>query len=183
MIAQEHLDLLLELRTDQKPHSGRELLHHLRGTYDLLEAWGNDPDVCVGGLFHSIYGTQSYKTESASLEDRARIRAVIGERAERLAFLFSMSQRKRFFEQIGKDAPHVWDRVSSEERPVTQAQARDLVELEVANYVEFMPRLDFTTAELDAFAAKVESVRELITSAAYAAIHEAIRKKRASAGE
>ena len=88
MIQQKHLDLLLELNTDKNPHSGGALLDHLRGTHDLLQAWGNDPAVCVGGLFHSIYGTQAYRTQSASLEDRQRIRAVIGDRAERLAFLW-----------------------------------------------------------------------------------------------
>ena len=61
MIEQKHLDLLLELNADENPHSGGELLDHLRGTHDFLAAWGNDQPVCLGGLFHSIYGTQSYK--------------------------------------------------------------------------------------------------------------------------
>ena len=92
MIEQQHLDLLLDLNTDENPHTGGALLDHLRGTHDFLQTWRNDQAVCVGGLFHSIYGTQAYRTESASLDDRQRIRSVIGERAERLAFLFCVTR-------------------------------------------------------------------------------------------
>ena len=38
MIEQKHLDLLLELNADENPHSGGELLDHLRGTHDFLAA-------------------------------------------------------------------------------------------------------------------------------------------------
>ena len=145
MIKQKHLDLLLELDTDKNPHSGGALLDHLRGTHDLLQTWGNDQAVCVGGLFHSIYGTQAYRTQSASLEDRQRIRAVIGERAERLAFLFCVSNRSEFFEAVGKDGATIWNRIHEEAAPVTRDELRDLIEMELANYVEFMPRLPSRT--------------------------------------
>ena len=178
MIQQKHLDLLLELDTDKNPHSGGALLDHLRGTHDLLQAWGNDPAVCAGGLFHSIYGTQAYLTQSASLEDRQRIRAVIGERAERLAFLFCVSKRSEFFEAVGQDAATLWNRVHEESAPVTQGELRDLIEMELANYVEFMPRLPFTDDELTGFEAKVEHHRGLITTRSYTAVKAAIEDKR-----
>ena len=177
MIQQKHLDLLLVLDTDKNPHTGGALLDHLRGTHDLLQTWGNDPAVCVGGLFHSIYGTQAYQTQSASLEDRQRIRAVIGERAERLAFLFGVSNRKEFFEALDSDDATLWDRVHEETTPVTPDELRDLIEMEMANYVEFMPRLPFTNEELAAFEAKVERTRDLITTRAYAAVKAAIETK------
>ena len=178
MIQQKHLDLLLELDTDKNPHTGGALLDHLRGTHDLLQAWGNDPAVCIGGLFHSIYGTQAYLTQSASLEDRQRIRAAIGERAERLAFLFGVSNRSGFFEAVDRDAATLWDRVHEEATPVTQDELRDLIEMELANWVEFMPRLPFTDDELTAFEARVEHTRGLITTPAYAAVKAAVENKR-----
>ncbi len=46
MIEQNHLDLLLDLNTDENPHSGGDLLDHLRGTHDFLQAWGNDQAMC-----------------------------------------------------------------------------------------------------------------------------------------
>ena len=180
MIQQQHLDLLLELNTDKNPHSGGVLLEHLRGTHDLLHSWGNDQAVCVGGLFHSIYGTQAYHTRSASLEDRQRIRAVIGERAERLAFLFCVSNRGEFYGALDQDDAALWNSVHEETVPVTQDELRDLIEMETANFVEFMPRLAFTNDELVAFDANVEHTRDLITKRAYAAAKAAIGTKRRS---
>ena len=178
MIHQKHLDLLLDLNTDTNRHSGGVLLDHLRGTHDLLQEWGNDQAVCIGGLFHSIYGTQSYQTQSASLEDRQRIRAVIGERAERLAFLFGVSNRGGFFEALDRDQATLWNRIHEQATPVTHDELRDLIEMELANFVEFMPRLPFTDDELAAFEANVERAKGLITAHAYAAVEVAIEAKR-----
>ena len=55
---------------------------------------------------------------------------------------------------------------------------RDLIEMEVANYIEFMPRLDFTTEELDKFQSRVESPKDLLTGPAHEAVLEAIAAKR-----
>ena len=180
MIDESHLQLLRALDTGENPHSGGALLDHLRGTHHYLESWGNDQAVCLGGLFHSIYGTQSYETESASLDDRQRIRGVIGERAERLAFLFSMTIRAGFFEGLGEDSAYLRNRATEEKIQVTQDELRDLIEMEVANYLEFMPRLDFTHEELDAFELKVERARGLLTNSAYVAIKPAIESRRQS---
>ena len=178
MIHQKHLDLLLDLDTDKNLHSGGALLDHLRGTHDLLHAWGNDQAVCIGGLFHSIYGTQAYQTQSASLQDRQRIGAVIGERAERLAFLFGVSNRGEFFDALDQDDATLWNRVHEQATPVAHDELRDLIEMEMANFVEFMPRLPFTDEELAAFETKVERARDLVTTPAYAAIKAAIETKR-----
>ena len=181
MIHQKHLDLLLELDTDTNPHTGGVLLEHLRGTHDLLQEWGNDQAVCIGGLFHSIYGTQSYHTRSATLQDRQRIRAVIGERAERLAFLFCVSNRGGFFDALGNNdaaLSALWNNVHERPMPVAQDELRDLIEMELANFVEFMPRTPFTEDELAAFEGKVERAKGLITAPAYAAAKAAVETKR-----
>ena len=178
MIHQKHLDLLLDLDTDKNPHSGGALLDHLRGTHDLLDAWGNDQAVCIGGLFHSIYGTEAYHTRSATLEDRHRIRAVIGERAERLAFLFAVSNRGEFFEALDRDEATLWNRIHEQAIPVVHDELRDLIEMELANFVEFMPRLPFTYDELAAFEGNVERAKDLITTRAHTAVKAAVETKR-----
>ena len=178
MIDQNHLDLLLELNTDDSQHSGGALIDHLRGTHDFLHEWGNEQAVCLAGLFHSIYGTQSYETESASLEDRQRIRDQIGEKAERLAFLFSVSIRSGFFDALGKQGATLWDRVHEVNIPVAQDDLRYLIEMEAANYLEFMPKSPFTVNELNTFEAKIERGRELLTAPAYDAIKAGIESRR-----
>ena len=50
--------------------------------------------------------------------------------------------------------------------------------MEVANYLEFMPRTHFTIEELDEFEAKVERGKPLLSPLAYEAIKAGIRSKR-----
>ena len=91
-----------------------------------------------------------------------------------MAFLFSVSIRSGFFEGLGKEGATVWNRVHEENIPVTQADLRDLIEMEVANYLEFMPRSHFTVEELDTFEAKVERGKPLLSPLAYKAIKAGI---------
>jgi len=68
-------------------HSGRSFFGHLMGVYIALIAHGYDDDICYAGLFHSIYGTEHFPVVSLSPTRRAEVRALIGERAEALAYL------------------------------------------------------------------------------------------------
>lgn len=140
MIEQKYLDLLHELTADESPHSGRTLLEHLTGTYELLEQWGNPKDVCIAGLFHSIYGTQYYTVQSTSLSDRKRIVDVIGARPEELAFLFCTTDRISFFTQADQASPMLVDTTTAKSVPVNDDTLRALIEIEIANRIEqFQP--------------------------------------------
>src|SRR5713226_8702671 len=150
MIEQRYLDLLRELSTDESSHSGRTLFEHLKGTHDLLDKWENPQDLCVGGLFHSIYGTEYYKVQSANVADRKHIADVIGPRAEELAFLFCTTDRVSFFKEADNQDPVLIDRTTKEHVPVSTATLGALIEIEVANYVEqFKP--DTASAKLIEF--------------------------------
>ncbi len=62
----------------------------------LLEAWGARPELASAGRFHSVYGTAFFRAaplEAQQSKDRELVRSVIGEEAERLAFLFSHIDR------------------------------------------------------------------------------------------
>lgn len=135
-----YLDLLRELAADDSPHSDGTLLEHLTGTYDLLEKWGNPKDVCVGGLFHSIYGTQYYTVQSTDLADRKRIADIIGPQAEELAFLFCTTDRMSFFTEADKASPMLVDTTTRKSVSVDTPTLRSLIEIEVANRLEqFQP--------------------------------------------
>ena len=91
-------EFLHELGAHKTPHSGRMLFDHLKGVHDLLRDWDNPEDVCNAGLFHSIYGTGSFKHQS--LMDRAVLVEVIGEYAEGLVQLFSVARDRPMFDSI-----------------------------------------------------------------------------------
>jgi len=83
--------------TTKTQHSGRTLYDHLLGTYHLLREWGCDRDVCLAGLFHSIYGTEVFRHPTVHLNNREMITRIIGHKAEYLAYRFCVTKRPEVF--------------------------------------------------------------------------------------
>ncbi len=177
MIEQKYMKLLKDLNTDSNPHTAGTLMDHLRGTYQLLESWGNLKSVCLAGLFHSIYGTQSYQTQSATFEQRSQIRQIIGKEAEFLAYLFCVTRRKTFFSEMGKSSPQLHDTIRGQTVKIAPDILSDLIEIEMANYVEFLARIDMSHEELDEFSVRVESAKDQMSRPAYQGITQAMREK------
>jgi hypothetical protein len=75
------------------PHSGRTLLEHLKGTWALLHNAGIREATCLGGLFHSVYGTNAFLTATAKTHDREAVQRLIGVEAESLAWIFGNISR------------------------------------------------------------------------------------------
>jgi hypothetical protein len=177
MVKDKILSLLSDLQTAEWGHTGSSLQSHLRGTHDLLESWGNPSHVCLAGLFHSVYGTQSYKLQSVALARRELIRGAIGEDAELLVYLFCVAERDTFFSEANKPKPQLFDRVHQQTVKVSAANLRALIEIEVANYVEFLPRTAMTRIELKRFSAKIESAKEILSPRAYEAVTRSLSEK------
>ena len=150
MIAPEHERFLTErLRTHLTRHSGRTFHAHLSGTYRLLKQWGNAEEVCLAGLFHSIYGTEHFRHKAFPVEDRRTIRAMIGTRAEWLAYVFCVTARPRAFlghPPFGDIRLH--DRHTDEPITVSRRDLGDLLEIEAANLVEQGGRIRTTLERL-----------------------------------
>ncbi|UUZ66296.1 hypothetical protein LP417_35370 (plasmid) [Polaromonas sp. P1-6] len=89
----ELLAWLVKHGAKETGHGQRNLLKHLESTYAILKAAGQQDAVCVAGLFHSVYGTSSFKIQTVSFDDRDSVRALIGERSEQLAWLFCKLDR------------------------------------------------------------------------------------------
>ena len=90
------IDYLKDIGCDKQQHSvNRNLLHHLVGVSVLLSERGCSDDLCKAGLFHSIYGTAIFKPKMVSLEDRDKIKDLIGVWAETLVYEFCMLPKDR----------------------------------------------------------------------------------------
>jgi hypothetical protein len=97
--------------------------------------------VCLAGLFHSIYGTKTFQTAVLKTDSRERLRALIGEYAEDLVYVFGMSDRRHLLLE-NKSAPYCWiDHRTGEAAGITDDTFRHLIEIEVANFVEQIPFL------------------------------------------
>jgi hypothetical protein len=135
-------DYLIAQGIDQVSHSQKTYLAHLIGLYRDLEALGCAEDVCRAGMFHSIYGTQLFQGFKLPLERRAAIRALIGERAERLAYLNCAMDRATFDRATrGEAGPHRFrDRLSGEEVELSAADFDDLCRIHLYDWLEQVGR-------------------------------------------
>ena len=179
MIEPSLLQILRDVQTDETDHLAGTLLDHLVGTHDVLEGWGLSRDVCNAGLFHSVYGTQLFDVQSVTYDQRANVRNAIGTYAERLAYLFSVIDRNMLFPQIDQPKPRVYDRVRHQIEMLTAAELRDLIEIEIANFVEFSPRFSLRPTSVDVWSARFETARNLASPATMRATRRAFDEQRA----
>lgn len=122
-------------------HYGRPLLAHLKGTYELLREWRNSEEVCVAGLFHSVYGTENLTANAVDLSHRSEVQALIGRRSEELALLFGVADRNVLLTHNALPPYHVVRHDSGETVPITPDTLSALVEIGSANLVEKIAHL------------------------------------------
>jgi hypothetical protein len=72
-------------------HTGDGLYSHLYKTFSVLKHLKCSEDVCLAGLFHSIYGTEFFNPNVNV--DRNTIKGLIGDYSEQLAYIFCQNGR------------------------------------------------------------------------------------------
>ena len=138
-------DFLVELGIEKVPHTQKSYLGHLINVYRLMESEGCEPEICAAGMFHSIYGTQQFQGFKLPLEDRAKVRGMIGERAEKLAYLNCAMQRETF-DAAGEgdgETYHFVDRITKEPVVLTRAEFDDLCRVHLYDWLEQAPRSQY----------------------------------------
>ncbi|MEN8515119.1 DUF6817 domain-containing protein [Burkholderia sp. RS02] len=150
--------LLLQAGAGEIRHSGRTLFDHLVGTARCLAQWGCEEDVCAAGLFHSVYGTSSFRHGLLAMSDRPALRLRIGQTAEQLVFLFCRAARAHgFLEAL--DAGMVRDRGGMTTYEVSRRTAQQLLLVELANLYEQRAALDGSALDTETahrFAARLD---------------------------
>lgn len=136
------IDFLRGLGTEDVPHSGEKgFLAHLVAVMRDLETWGCDRDVCRAGLFHSIYGTELFRRWALPLERRGDVRALIGERAERIVFANCMMDRSTFDALLESEGPYrMRNRETGETIELSHEDFDDLVTLHLCDWLEQVAR-------------------------------------------
>ena len=86
MTLQFLISILIENGAFMPRHTGRSLGDHLVNTYKLLKKHNCPDHVCLAGGLHSIYSTNVFKT--AIVNDREKIKNLVGEKTENLIYLF-----------------------------------------------------------------------------------------------
>jgi|TARA_R110002167_G_scaffold340114_1_gene547985 hypothetical protein len=88
------INFLKNIEANTKSHSGRTLMDHLIGVYNILKNDGAPQYLQDAGLFHSIYGTVIFKHQSTN--NRDAIIELIGEQAEEIVWEFCNLPRERY---------------------------------------------------------------------------------------
>ena len=73
---------------------------HLVGVQSILRNWDAPEHTCNAGLLHSVYGTEGFQGFKLPLDSRGAIRGLIGDKAERLVWIFCMVDRQSVDEEI-----------------------------------------------------------------------------------
>jgi hypothetical protein len=135
-------DFLIRQGIDQIGHSNKTYLAHLIGVYRDLEEWGCSEDVARAGMFHSIYGTELFQGFKLPLELRTEVRALIGERAERLGYLNCAMDRASFDRAAEQSAgPYrISDRITGEVHELSAEDFDDLSRVHLCDWLEQVMR-------------------------------------------
>lgn len=141
-VPKEALDFLRRLGAADAGHYEATYLGHLVAVARMLESWGGGPDLAAAGAFHSIYGTEVFRTLIVDLHRRDEISALIGEYAERLAYVNGMLDRCAFDEALERgDVPYRFGSWASDEIfELGEADFLDLGRVHLADWLEQVPR-------------------------------------------
>jgi len=138
----EKLAFLAAAGAVAQPHTNGDLLSHLRDTHRLLERWGARRAVADAGLFHSVYGTSTFRVAIVDHHSRARVRELIGAEAEQLAYLFGATTASSLRQNLdGRDRFAVFDVPAHRWIALNTQQLCDLCDITVANWLEQLPRV------------------------------------------
>ncbi len=163
---------LLEHDAIGASHSDRSLLDHLSGTRSLLEAWDAPQEVCDAGLFHAVYGTESYSKSLLPPRLRSEVRAVIGDAAEFLAYAFGAMKKQSFYANLDRESGFlVESRFDDSLIPLGMTEFVALCHISVANWLEQRSRVspEHRNIRADEF----RKMRRFLNAKARAALDEA----------
>ena len=131
-----------QIGADDISHSEKTYVAHGIGVYNDLKAWGCAVEICDAGLFHSIYGTELFQKFALPLDRRDEVQALIGDRAERLAYLNCVMDRTVFDKTVANaDGPRRFrDRCTDEELDLAADEFHDLCTIHVCDWLEQVER-------------------------------------------
>jgi hypothetical protein len=135
-------DFLVNLGIEEMAHTGKTYLGHLIAVHRLMMERGCELDACRAGLFHSVYGTEEFQRFQLPLERRVEVRELIGERAERLAYLNCAMDRASFDVALERIEPpyRMRDRLTGAEVVLSRDDFDDLCRVHLYDWLEQVAR-------------------------------------------
>jgi hypothetical protein len=138
--------------------------------------WGCPPYLCAAGLYHSVYGTELFRTATVR-SPSARVRA--HRRSTRGAVYLYGRWCAALYETVGRGMPHhVVDRTTGAEVALRNVQQlADLLTLDVANRLEQLPRSPMSLWRMQLDRRRYERAAPLLPAGAVEEIHRVYRPR------
>ncbi len=135
-------DYIISLGAADVAHTEKSYLAHAIGVYNDMKAWGGSDDLCYAALFHSIYGTQQFQGFTLSLDKRPELQALIGDYAEKIAFVNCFMDRATLDAQTAEEKAiyPIRNRATGETMELTKTEYDDLVCLHLCDLLEQVER-------------------------------------------
>lgn len=131
-------------------HSGRNFLQHLFMVYEILRVWGNSPTVSCAGLFHSIYGTEFFKTSVFDKTQRSELQLLLGQEAEALSYAFCFLNRSdiqpTLLQYASSGSITLLESDGKTLLEISTLQLQQLLTIEMANLLEQLCQADRSPA-------------------------------------
>jgi len=139
---QDLVDFFRALDTSGVSHTGGTYMGHCFAVYRDMQAWGYEEELALAGLFHSIYGTELFQRFKLDLDRRDEVRALIGERAERLAYLNCAVRYESFDAEVLRGTPpySMENRLEGGRIEVAAEDFEDLLRMQLVDRLEQVPR-------------------------------------------
>ena len=149
------IDFLIGIGIENIGHTNKTYLAHLVGVPRLMEACGCSEELCRAGMFHSIYGTERFQGFTLALDRRPEVRSLIGERAERLAYLNCAMDRSSLDRNLEQDTEpiRIIDRLTGEEVHLFREDFEDLCRIHLYDWLEQVPRCELWSYRREAYRA------------------------------
>ena len=135
-------DYLIGLGINDIEHTEKSYLAHLVAVCRGLDRWNCAEHVCLAGLFHSIYGTELFQGFTLSFEKRNEVSALIGERAERLAWINCVLDRT-LFDKSHTQATGPWrmrNRINGDDIVMEEDEFNELCVIHLWDWLEQVER-------------------------------------------
>ncbi|MGO1055513.1 DUF6817 domain-containing protein [Crossiella sp. CA198] len=121
--------------TGEIAHPGGTLYAHLCRVRDRLDVLGHGLDVQLAGLTHAAYGTDGFALALLDWQDRAPLRALIGDTAEELVYRYGSCDRDRSWPRLAATG-QVTDRFTGEVHTLAGDRLTEFVDLSIVNELD-----------------------------------------------
>lgn len=137
--ATDHAVAVLRARgADAIEHPGGILLAHLMRTRALALELGASPTLARAALCHAAYGTDGFPLALFDLAERATLRAIVGEAAERLVYVYGACARRETYARLAELPFVVADRFTGERHALERHEATSFALLTIANELDVL---------------------------------------------